>query len=105
MDKYELVGITLQQLIEHFKSSPESFEFYDQNRKPNSSMHPTIFWQPKIQLGDYMSTIVQDPNNNHAVVVSFNMMVNEITCLIFLKAPSNLANANGGQAADCTITS
>jgi hypothetical protein len=105
MDKHELVGMTIKQLIEHFKSSPESFEYYDQTRKPNSCMQPTIVWQPKVQLGDYMSTVVQDPNNSHAVVVSFNDMVNELTCYLFLKAPTNLVSMNASAIADCIMTS
>ena len=105
MDKHELVGMTIQQLIEHFKSSPESFEYYDHDRKHNSSTHPTIFWQPKVQLGDYMSTVVQDPNNNHAVVVNFNPLNNELTCYLFMKAPPNFASLSGGQVADCVMTS
>ena len=106
MDKHELVGITIQQLIEHFKSSPESFEYYDQNKKPHS-MQPTIFWQPKVQLGDYMSTVVQDPNNNHAVVISFNPMLNELTCYLFMKAPPNFASSSSinGAIADCVMSS
>lgn len=105
MHKHELVGMTIQQLIDHFKRSPESFEYYDQDRKPNSSILPTIFWQPKVQLGDYMSTIVQDPNNNHAVVVSYNAMLNELTCYLFLRAPPNMASIASGHAADCTMSS
>jgi hypothetical protein len=103
MQKHELVGITIQHLIEHFKSSPESFEYYDQDRRPHTSMHPTIFWQPKVQLGDPSSSIVQDPNNSHAVVVSFHN--NELTCWVFLKAPLNLQSSSACQAADCVMTS
>ena len=105
MDKHELVGMTLRQLIDHFKGSPESFEYYDQYRKPNSSMYPTIYYQPKVQLGDYMSTVVHDPNNSHAVVVMFNTMTNELTCYLFLKAPANFMGLSGGHAADCVMTS
>lgn len=105
MTKEELVGITIQQLIEHFYNSPESFEYYDQNRKPASSIQPTIFWQPKIQLGDYLSSVVQDPNNNHAVVINFNPLNNELTCYLFLKAPPNFASLSGGFPADCVISS
>lgn len=105
MDKHELVGITIQQLIEHFKSSPESFEYVDSRTRPNTDRHPTIFWQPKVQLGDYMSTVVQDPNNSHAVVVNWNPLNNELTCYLFLKAPANLAGTSGGQAADCVMSS
>ena len=105
MDKHELVGITIKQLIEHFKSSPESFEYQDQDRRPGSSANPTIFWQPKVQLGDYMSTVVQDPNNNHAVVVTFNPMMNELSCYLLLKAPPSLTTSLNGITYDCMMSS
>jgi hypothetical protein len=104
MDKHELVGLTLQKLIEHFKSSPESFEYYDHERKPNQAVQPTIVWQPKVQLNDYLSSVVNDPNNMHAVVVSFNNTLNELTCYLFLKAPTNLIS-NQVSVADCVMTS
>ena len=28
MDKHELVGVTLRKLLDHFRTSPESFEFH-----------------------------------------------------------------------------
>lgn len=105
MDKHELVKLTIQKLIDHFKSSPESFEFHDQDRNPNRAVHPTIYWQPRVQLNDYMSTVIQDPNNCHAVVVNFNPLNNELTCYLFLKAPPNLYSSTGGTVADCTMSS
>ncbi len=97
MNKHELVGMTIQHLINHFKSSPESFEY-----SPNQV---SIVWHPKVQLGDYSSTVVQDPNNNHAVVIMFNNLNNELTCHIFLRVPTNLSNLCSGQNADCVISS
>lgn len=105
MDKNELIALTLKKLIEHFKGSPESFEYHDQDRKPNTASQPTIYWQPKVQLNDYMSTVVQDPNNCHAVVVTFNNHLNELTCYLYLKAPKNLSGNYGGMSPDCVITS
>jgi hypothetical protein len=104
MDKHALVAITIQKLIDHFASSPESFEYYDETRKVNSSMSPTIFWQPKVQLGDITSATVQDPNNNHAVVVSFNHNLNELTCYLFLNARADLTSLSG-QVPDCIMVS
>jgi len=103
MQKHELVGITIQQLIEHFKSSPESFEYYDHNCKP-AIMNPTICFQPKVQLGDPSSSTVSDPNNGHAIFVSFNNDT-ELTCYLFLKAPQNLMSSNSSYAADSVMTS
>lgn len=81
MDKAELVGITLDRLIDHFKLSPESFEFTDNGT-------PTITWQPKIQLGDLASNPIYDPNNAHAVVVQWNQFAGHLTCYVFLTAPT-----------------
>ena len=105
MHKHELVGITLQHLMEHFRTSPESFEYLDHNSKPMYA-NDCIIWQPKVQLGDIMSTTVDDPNNGHAVVVMFNDLTNELTCYIFLKAPPNLTSmSNPAYPADCVVTS
>ena len=103
MHKHELVGITIQQLIEHFKTSPESFEFYDQDRKPHYANAPTICFQPKIQL-DSLIPAVNDPNNSHAVVVSFHNN-KELACYIFLKAPGNLMSLNSCATAADSVTS
>jgi len=103
VDKHELIGMTIQQLIEHFKSSPESFEYYDRDTKSNNSVHPTIVFQPKIQLTD-SATIIRDPNNNHAVIVVFHEMSSELLCYLFSKAPPNLSSL-GVVVADCTISS
>lgn len=88
MEKHELVGITLQRLIYHFKESPESFEFHDGFTMGYTV--PTIIFRPKIQLSDHSSTVVADPNNEHAVVVCFNPNINEISCHIFMKATASL---------------
>jgi hypothetical protein len=105
MTKEELVGITLKKLIDHFRSSPESFDYVDSERRPAEVHYPTIFWQPKVQLNDYMSTVIQDPNNTHAVAVCFNPSENSVTCYVFLKAPSNLASSSAAVGADCVTTS
>lgn len=105
MDKHELVGLTIQRLLDHFKASPESFEYYDHETKGNASVIPTIVWQPKVQLNDYMSTVLQDPNNNHAVVVTFNHMSEELACYLFMKAPPNLSSSSVVTQADITISS
>jgi hypothetical protein len=80
VDKEELISITIQKLIDHFNYSPESFEYND----------GLIVWQPKITLNDAMSTIVNDPNNNHAAAIYFNETINELRCYLFLKTPPNL---------------
>jgi hypothetical protein len=101
MHKHELVSLTLDRLIDRFKSSPE---YFDSDRSPNRSCQPLIVWQPKVQLTDYMETIINDPNNCHAVTILFNPLINEITCHIFLKAPPDISS-HFGHKADCIVSS
>lgn len=85
MEKHELVGLTLDRLIDHFKVSPESFEFTD-----NGS--PTVIWQPKIQLGDLTTNSVNDPHNTHAVVVRYIDINNQMACYLFLSQQAEPAS-------------
>jgi hypothetical protein len=102
MQKHELIGLTLQRLIHHFRESPESFDFMDcTTGNMGGHTFPTITFRPKIQLSDHQSTLIQDPNNEHAVVVVFNSHLNEMACYIFMKAPSTLSN----MMADSTVIS
>lgn len=96
MEKAELVGLTLDRLLDHFKMSPESFEFHD-------NISPTVVWRPKIEQGDITSNSIYDPNNAHAVIVTYNPHQNEITCYVFLTAPAEPLNATG--RADTTMSS
>lgn len=100
MDKAELVSLTLDKLMDHFRSTPESFEFHS-SELGGRSINPTIVWQPKVQLND--SYTVQDPNNVHAIVVTYNGMLNSVTCYVFLKAPPDLLKT--GIVADCVMNS
>lgn len=97
MDKAELVGLTLDRLIDHFNLSPESFEFFDRTGAP------TILWRPKIQLGDLTSNPIYDPNNAHAVVARYNPYDNSVSCFVFLSAPADPINTT--DKADTTMTS
>ena len=96
MDKAELVGLTLDRLIDHFRLSPESFDY-------SESMSPTIVWQPKIQQGDLTSNPIYDPNNAHAVVVRWNQLYSSVNCYVFLKAPIDPMNSI--DKADSTMSS
>jgi hypothetical protein len=96
MDKYELINITLQRLIDHFERSPESFEFKDS----------VVIWQPKVALSDQYSIPVNDPNNNHAVAIGFNSCINELKCYLFLKTTYGLSFPNPQLSnADSVMTS
>jgi len=88
MNKAELVNLTLDNLIEHFKVSPESFEF-------SESVGPTIVFKPKIQLGDLTTDVVHDPNNSHVVVVRWNSFYKHVACYVFITATKDPLGALG----------
>jgi hypothetical protein len=99
MQNHELIGLTLDKLLTHFRDSPESFEFSDGNTMSHTL--PTIMFRPKVQLSDHSGTLVNDPNNEHAVLVCWNESINTLSCYIFAKAPSTLNTIS----ADINITS
>lgn len=86
MDKHELVELTIERLLANFERSPESFILKLPDH--NSYGGPMITWKPRLQIGNYDASIVDDPNNNHAIVMSYNPGLNELSCWIFLKAPA-----------------
>jgi hypothetical protein len=106
MKKHELIELTLEQLIESFKTSPESFEYEDQDYSPHKMCaNPTIIWQPKFELRDNQGSIVTDPHQKEkTVIVSFNPNTGEMSCYIFNKAVNNLSSF-AGIAADAAILS
>ena len=97
MDNAELVGLTLDRLIDHFKLSPESFDF------SGGVTHPTVLWRPKVQLDDLNNHSIRDPNNAHAVIVRWNPHFSQVVCYVFLVAPEYPLNAI--DKADSTISS
>jgi hypothetical protein len=86
MNKIELMGLTLDMLIAKFHDSPESFVFTGTGSYQEST-HPSITWQPKIQLDDANSTVVDDPNSAGAIVITFNTTFNEMHCYVYTKTP------------------
>lgn len=89
MQKVELIELTLDQLLETFKTSPESFDYKDRC-SPGSDSWPyqTIIWQPKFQLKtDNLGDIIADPNNlPKTVAVYFNHHMGDMQVLIFNKS-------------------
>lgn len=101
MNKHQLISITLDKLFDHFKASPESFEYYDTETQNYRVTQPTIVWRPKIELNDHSSTVINDPNNNHGIVLVFNNVMEEFQCFIFLGTAVDIS----GSKADCVVTS
>jgi hypothetical protein len=95
MTKEELIHITLKQLIENFKVSPENFRLEDSDlgQTTGSFPGPTIIWQFKVQLKD-TGQFIQDPlNSTRTIIVSYNKMAKQLTCLIYFREVNTLGHA------------
>jgi hypothetical protein len=99
MDKHELVELTIERLLANFEKSPESFDL--KSADFGNWATPTVTWKPRVQLGSYDSSIVDDPNNNYAVVIVYNVNTETLSCHLFLKTYSSLDSAK----ADLSISS
>jgi hypothetical protein len=89
MNKPELIKIALDQLLEQFRASPESFDYHE-DMGDYSNKASAILWEPKIELnGDR----IDDPNQYKSIVVTFKPKENEMACHIFTK---NSATASSG---------
>lgn len=94
MTKEELIHITLKQLSESLKVSPDNFRLEDLEVGPVSgSFHgPTILWQFKVQLkeGQY----IQDPHNaSRTIIVTFNKLAKQLSCHIYFREINTINNA------------
>lgn len=93
MDKRDLVELTIERLLANFERSPESFDLKDPTLT-GSYGGLTVLWRPRVQLGNYDgSNAIDDPNNNHAVVISINPNTSEINCYLFMKTPTHYDGA------------
>ena len=101
MDKAELIGLTLDRLLEHFKNSPESFEYDDSQRNVNGTINPIILWKPRIQMDPYAPAVI-DPHNNHAVIVVYHEILGQMQCHLLFNAPSDLKTTSNYKP-DCSI--
>lgn len=92
MTKEELVHITLKQLCESLKTTPENFRFED---GLNPTAHgafpgPTIVWQFKVQTDT--ATYIPDPlNATKTIIVTYNKMANQLNCYIYNREVNNLS--------------
>lgn len=94
MTKEELVHITLKQLSESLKISPDNFRLEDITVGPVSGSFngPTIVWQFKVQLkeGQY----IQDPHNaNRTIIVTFNNLTKQLSCSIYFREVNTYNNS------------
>lgn len=103
MEKHNLIGLALDQLIESFAASPECFIYESRDYTPDyATTIPTIIWQPKIQLKD---ELIDDPNGDHrSMIISFNPNSGEFNCYIFFRYVGKLSDMVGIKA-DAVMTS
>jgi hypothetical protein len=96
MTKEELIHITLKQLAENFKASPENFRLEDPElgSSPSGTFPgPTIIWQFKVQLKD-TGQFIQDPlNSTRTIIVTYNKMAKQLSCLIYFREVNTLGHA------------
>jgi hypothetical protein len=92
--KEELIHLTLKQLRENFESTPENFRLEDaelgipQGTWPG----PTIIWQFKVKVKE--DTYIQDPlNATRTIIVTYNKIANQLTCLIYFREVNSLNNS------------
>ena len=91
MTKEELIHITLKQLSENLKSSPENFRLEDAELgTPTGSFPgPTIVWQFKVKVKE--DTYIQDPlNATRTIIVTFNKIAKQLSCLIYFREVNTL---------------
>jgi hypothetical protein len=92
--KEELIYLTLRQLKDSLKTSPQNFRIEDPELGSiNGGFHgPTIIWQFKVEIkpGEFIT----DPlNATKTVIVTHNRVRNEITCLIYFREVNAASSA------------
>lgn len=94
MKKEELIHITLKQLSESLKNSPDNFKLEDPSVAPvsNSYPGPTIIWQFRIKLEE--DKYIQDPLNSvKTIIVTYNKIGRQLQCYIYNREVNNLNHA------------
>lgn len=91
MTKEELVHITIKQLSESLATTPENFKFEDPAQPTNNGAFPgpTVIWQFKVKLDE--DRFISDPlNSTKTIIVTYNKMARQLSCLIFNKEVNSL---------------
>jgi hypothetical protein len=102
MTKEELVYITLKQLGESLKRSPENFRLEDHSVAPASGNFPgpTIVWQFRIQLEE--DKFIPDPLNSvKTIIVTYNKIAKQLQCYIYNREVNSM---NHAMMADAQVT-
>ena len=94
MTKEELVHLTLKQLRESLKVSPENFRFEDPaSATVNGSFPgPTVIWQFRVKIDE--DKFIPDPLNSvKTIIVTYNKMSRQLSCFIYNREVNNLNHA------------
>jgi hypothetical protein len=91
MTKEELIYITLKQLSESFKLSPECFQVDQESASSFSTSSLGILWRFRVEVD---GKNIPDPNNaNRSVVVTYNETTKQLSCLIYFRDVDSLNRA------------
>lgn len=83
MTKEDLINITLKQLLESSKLSPECFKMEDPELGDITNGSCSIMWRYRIEID---GNNLPDPNNAaRTIVISYNFIMKSMTCFIFMK--------------------
>lgn len=94
MTKEELVYITLKQLSESLKTTPENFRLEDPSlgNTNGSFPGPTIIWQFRIEIEE--NKFIPDPHNAvKTIIVTYNKLSRQLQCYIYNREVNNLNHA------------
>jgi hypothetical protein len=83
MTKEDLIYLTIKQLKDSFRTSPESLILEDSEIKTSEYPGPTIIWRHMLELNGQM---IQDPNNaTRTIVITYNKMAQQLTTNIYFR--------------------
>ena len=96
MTKEELVHLTLKQLSESLKTTPENFRLEDPSLGPTTSNGafpgPTVIWQFRIKVEE--DRFIPDPLNSvKTIIVTYNKLAKQLQCYIYNREVNNLNHA------------
>ena len=99
MTKEDLIYLTIKQLKDSFRSSPECLTIEDLEVGNTQYPGSTIIWKHMVELGGKM---IQDPNNaTRTIVLTYNTMAKQLTASIYFR---DISNFNHNIMADASTT-
>lgn len=99
MTKEELVHITLKQLTESLKQTPENFRFEDPSISSSNGNFPgpTIIWQFRVEI-EQDKFIIDPLNSVKTIIVTYNKMAKKLECYIYNREVNSLNHAMMAEA-------